>query len=79
MATEEPRDRYGYVCCFCGKTCTCVIELHEHEKMCLKQYRRRRAEMLRPRQAKAKSVGSPVGHDVGPRSVDAEGQSALST
>ena len=24
-----------YPCSLCGKPCTCVIELHEHEKRCI--------------------------------------------
>ena len=24
-----------YLCNLCGKSCTCVIELHEHEKGCI--------------------------------------------
>jgi hypothetical protein len=24
-----------YRCNLCGKSCTCVIELHEHEKVCI--------------------------------------------
>ena len=55
MATAEPRNRYGYVCCSCGKTCTGVMELHEHEKTCPKRHSHKRAPIVKLSQGKAQT------------------------